>query len=34
LIDVLHQTADYLGRHRDVKTILFDDVAKEPAPCW
>ena len=34
LIDVLHQTADYLGRQCDVKTILFDDVAKEPAPRW
>jgi hypothetical protein len=32
LIEVLHETADYLGRQRDVKTIFFDDVARDLSP--
>jgi hypothetical protein len=33
LIEVLHETADYLGRQRDVKTIFFDALARDSSPC-
>jgi uncharacterized protein DUF2334 len=32
LIEVLHETADYLGRQREVKTIFFDALAQDSSP--
>jgi hypothetical protein len=34
LIEVLHETAGYLGGQRDVKVIFFDRLTQDASRCW